>query len=307
MNSSRLVPSTSLAALLVAVASGPLSGCVAQDRYDAAVKDGQQVRGILAQCAADIEKTRAEVARLNAALLDAQAALDRQKKELDAGTASRGDLQAKLDNAIATGAQLKKELERLGKNADALLAEKGGLASALTDAKARLEELRKAQAAAAARAQLYKDVLAKFQKMIDAGELRIALRNGRMVIQLSNDVLFDSGHTQIKPAGQQALTQVAGVFRTIGDRKFQVAGDTDNVPIHNERFPSNWELSTERAVEVVRFLVAQGVRPELLSAAGYGEFDPVAPNDDPAGRTRNRRIEITLQPNIDELVSVPPG
>jgi chemotaxis protein MotB len=60
-------------------------------------------------------------------------------------------------------------------------------------------------------------------------------------------------------------------------------------------------------VEVVRFLVAQGVHPESLSAAGYGEFDPVAPNDDPAGRSRNRRIEISLQPNIDELVSVPPS
>ena len=96
-------------------------------------------------------------------------------------------------------------------------------------------------------------------------------------------------------------------FRTIGDRKFQVAGDTDNVPIHNERFASNWELSTARAVEVVRFLIAQGVRPELLSAAGYGEFDPVAPNEDAGGRAKNRRIEITLQPNIDELVYVPPG
>jgi len=77
------------------------------------------------------------------------------------------------------------------------------------------------------------------------------------------------------------------------------------VPIETSLFPSNWELSTARAVQVVRFLVAQGMRPELLSAAGYGEFDPIRPNDDPEGRARNRRIEITLQPNIDELVSVP--
>jgi chemotaxis protein MotB len=100
---------------------------------------------------------------------------------------------------------------------------------------------------------------------------------------------------------------VAVIFRSIGDRKFQVAGDTDNVPIHTERFPSNWELSTARAVEVVRYLIAQGVRPDVLSAAGYGEFDPVASNDDASSRARNRRIEITLQPNIDELVAVPAG
>ena len=292
----------------VALACAALAaGCVSKDQFDTAVRDGQQVRATLAACSAEVDKSHAEIARLNAALTQAQALLDEQRKSLAAATGSSRDLQAKLDNAIATNAQLKKELERLGKNADALLAERGGLASALTDAKARLEELRKAQAAAAARAQLYKEVLAKFQKMIDAGELRIALRNGRMVIQLANDVLFDSGHTEIKGAGQQALTQVAGIFRTIADRKFQVAGDTDNVPIHSERYPSNWELSTARAVEVVRFLIAQGVRPEVLSAAGYGEFDPVAPNDDAASRARNRRIEISLQPNIDELVAVPPG
>ena len=64
-------------------------------------------------------------------------------------------------------------------------------------------------------------------------------------------------------------------------------------------------LSTARAVEVVKLLVATGVRPQTLSAAGYGEFDAIAPNDGPQGRAKNRRIEITLQPNIDELVSVP--
>jgi chemotaxis protein MotB len=281
--------------------------CVPKDRFDAAINDAQQAHAQLGLCAGDLAKSRTDLARLNDALAQAQAVIDQEKKALADAGGNAKDLQTKLDNAIATSAQLKKELERLGKNADALLAEKGGLASALSDAKARLEELRRAQAAAAARAQLYKEVLAKFQKMIDAGQLRIALRNGRMVIQLANDVLFDSGHTEIKPAGQQALAQVAVIFKSIGDRKFQVAGDTDNVPIHSERFPSNWELSTARAVEVVRFLIAQGVRPDVLSAAGYGEFDPVASNDDASSRARNRRIEITLQPNIDELVAVPAG
>jgi chemotaxis protein MotB len=95
------------------------------------------------------------------------------------------------------------------------------------------------------------------------------------------------------------------VLRTIGNRRFQVAGHTDNVPITTTKFNSNWELSTERAVVVVRFLIGRGLRPDLLSAAGYGEFDPIAPNDSPANKSKNRRIEITLQPNIDELVGIP--
>jgi chemotaxis protein MotB len=99
--------------------------------------------------------------------------------------------------------------------------------------------------------------------------------------------------------------QVARVLATIPGRAFQVAGHTDNVPIDSARFPSNWELSTARAVEVVKLLVSQGVGPKTLSAAGYGEFDPVASNDAPDGRAKNRRIEITLQPNLDELVVAP--
>jgi chemotaxis protein MotB len=102
-----------------------------------------------------------------------------------------------------------------------------------------------------------------------------------MVLQLANDVLFDSGRTDIKPAGKDALAQVAAILATITDRHFQVAD------------------------EVVHFLVAQGMHPEVLSAAGYGEFDPVASNDTPDGRAKNRRTEITLEPNINELVAIP--
>jgi chemotaxis protein MotB len=186
-----------------------------------------------------------------------------------------------------------------------MLQEKGTLSKALEDAKTRLEELRRAQAAAEERAQLFQQFVLKFKKLIDAGQLKVATRAGRLVIQLSNDVLFDSGQTVIKPAGKEALTQVAKVLATVRGRAFQVAGHTDNVPIQTARFPSNWELSTARAVEVVKLLLAQGVAPQALSAAGYGEFDPIASNDSPDGKAKNRRIEITLQPNLDELVAAP--
>ncbi len=286
-----------------------LPACVPTGRYDAAINDAQAAHAEAARLAAEQTGLRAEVDRLNKALSAAETAASQRDKTLAAALSgaqgSAHDLQAKLDGAVAENDQLRKELARLGKNADALLAEKGMLASALAGARARLDELRKAQASADARAALFKQLALKFQKMIDAGELKVALRNGRMVIQMSNDVLFDSGQTDIKPAGKAALTQVGDVLRTIQNRSFQVAGDTDNVPIQTVTYPSNWELSTRRAVEVVRFLVSRGIRPEVLSAAGYGEFDPVAPNDSSQGRTRNRRIEIVLQPNIDELVAVP--
>jgi chemotaxis protein MotB len=173
------------------------------------------------------------------------------------------------------------------------------------DLAAQLEELRKQKAAADARAELFNQFVAKFKKMIDAGKVSIHVRRGRIVLSLKNDVLFDEGKTDLKADGKQALTEIGQALKTVSSRSFQVAGHTDNLPIKNKEFASNWELSTARAVVVVKFLAQQGVSSGVLSAAGYGEFDPVAGNGDVAGRSKNRRIEISLVPNIEELISLP--
>ncbi len=88
-------------------------------------------------------------------------------------------------------------------------------------------------------------------------------------------------------------------------RRFQVAGHTDTIPIKTKEFPSNWELSTARAVAVVKLLTEKGVRSDVLSAAGYAEYDPASSNATDKGRTKNRRIEIVIVPNIEDLVKMP--
>jgi chemotaxis protein MotB len=173
------------------------------------------------------------------------------------------------------------------------------------DLAAQLDELRKQKAAADARAAMFNDFVAKFRKMIDAGKLSIHTRHGRIVLTLRNDVLFDQGKTDLKPDGQQALGEIGQVLKTVSARAFQVSGHTDNLPIKTKDFPSNWELSTARAVVVVKFLAKQGVAPAGLSAAGYAEWDPVGSNADANSRAKNRRIEISLVPNIEELISLP--
>ncbi len=293
------------ACFLAGSAALVFAACVPKDKYDAALADAQSVHAQLA-ASSDREKAKdAEIANLRQGLSDAQADVQQRDQKLSDLSTSDHNLQAQLDEGTAINAKLRGELERLGKNVDAMLQEKGTLSHALDDAKVRLEELRKAQAAAEARAQLFQQLVQKLKKMIDAGQLKVATRAGRLVIQLPNDVLFDSGQTAIKPVGKEALAQLAKVLVTIRGRAFQVGGHTDNVPILTARFPSNWELSTARAVEVVKLLITQGEDPHVLSAAGYGEFDPVATNDSSEGRAKNRRIELTLQPNLDELVAAP--
>ena len=181
---------------------------------------------------------------------------------------------------------------------------KAQLTAGLQDAEKRLEELRRQKAAAEARAATFRGLVEKLRSMIDAGQLKVAIRNGRMLIVLPNDVLFDSGRTDLRVAGQATLKQVAEALTGIADRRFLVAGHTDNVPIRTARFPSNWELSTARAVEVARLLVGAGMKAESVGAAGYAEFDPVAPNGTPQGRALNRRIEIILEPNLSDLPSL---
>ena len=273
---------------ILAVIIPSLAACVSKGQYDAAVADAQQAH---AQLEATEKAREAEEAEPQAATCRRRAKVAGPGPEAQRParppitTCRRGSTRARRSTRSCAA-----ELERLGKNVDSMLQEKGTLSKALDDAKVRLDELRKAQAAADARAQLFKDFIRKLKSMIDAGQLRVAMRAGRLVIQLPNDVLFDSGQTAIKPAGKQALAALAKVLVTVPGRSFQVAGDTDNVPIQTQRFPSNWELSTARAVEVVHFLVSQAVDPHALSAAGYGEFDPVAGNDTPDGRAKNRRI-----------------
>ena len=228
----------------------------------------------------EMDKTHAELA-------------DAQKKLQDTETA-RKDLEGKLADAQKREAELTKLLQGTA-------ADKDKLDKLLASSNQQLEDLAKQKAAADARAATYKSLTDKLRSMIDSGKLTVKIRKGRMLISLPNDVLFDSGSATLKKAGQDAVAQVAQALAEFSDRQFLVAGHTDDKAIHTTRFPSNWELATERAVTVTRFLVSKGMKPEQLGAVGYGEFDPVVPNDSDEHRAQNRRIEIQLQPNLSEL------
>jgi chemotaxis protein MotB len=267
------------------------SGCVTTKFHEQKLAEAESLR------AAQEKSAKGDIAALEEKLKATQAKLDKT-------TAERDSLQKKADELTALSSELKSRLEKLGQNVDKLTSEKGALAAGLEDAKTRLEELRKQKAAAEERAAVFRNLVAKLHAMISSGQLKVVIRDGRMLIALPNDVLFDSGKTNLKPEGQVAIGGVAQALQSITDRHFLVVGHTDNVPIHSAHFPSNWELSTARAVEVTKLLIADGMNPKLVGAAGYGEFDPVAANDTPDHKAQNRRIEIVLQPNLSDLPSL---
>jgi chemotaxis protein MotB len=146
----------------------------------------------------------------------------------------------------------------------------------------------------------YNQLVGALEEEIKRGELTISNLEGQLSVNLLNKILFDSGKTVIKKEGLKVLQSLGDVLSKFPDKALQVAGHTDNVQISErlrERFPSNWELSTARATSVVHFLQDKiGLPGERIIAAGYGEYQPVASNDDAEGRALNRRIQILLVP-----------
>jgi len=134
-------------------------------------------------------------------------------------------------------------------------------------------------------------------------DVTISKLQGKLTVNILDRVMFDSGEADLKPDGQAVMLKIAAFLAQHPELKIHVIGHTDNVPIRGNarlRFPTNWELSTARAVAAVRFLTERaGVDPRRLGAVGYGEYRPVADNSTPEGRARNRRIAITILP--DEL------
>lgn len=181
----------------------------------------------------------------------------------------------------------------------------GDLTKRLEQRKAEIAALKKQQEQIKATMAQYRKLREAFNKMIDAGELEIYHRRGRIMVALPSSVLFASGKAKLSRAGVKAVAQVAQVLAKLDGRRFLVAGHTDNVPIRTARFEDNWALSAARATTVTRDLVINGMSPSNLAAAGYGQHDPIRPNDSKENRRRNRRIEIILMPSIEELPDLP--
>jgi len=145
---------------------------------------------------------------------------------------------------------------------------------------------------AMARLQKGMDTLLKSDVM--KGKVQTRLETRGLVISLGENGVFDSGSDQIKPEGKALLDTIATSLVTVGNY-VRIEGHTDNVPISTAQFPSNWELSTARATAVVYQLIVKfGMKPDLISAAGYAEYRPAASNDTVEGRARNRRVDIIV-------------
>ena len=143
----------------------------------------------------------------------------------------------------------------------------------------------------------------QLQKEIAQGDVSITMGKRGLVVTVVAEVLFDSGKAKIKSQGESVLDKVANVLEPMSD-DIAIEGHTDNVPIKFSRWKSNWELSTQRALNVVHYFEDdKGIRPQRMSATGYGPYHPVTSNDTLEGKQMNRRVEIIVLPSSSSNAS----
>jgi len=140
----------------------------------------------------------------------------------------------------------------------------------------------------------YDSLVKDLTEEVKKGQLQVRQYKDMLTVDVAEQLFFDSGRATLKDTGKDVLKKVGDALKGYEDKVIRVVGHTDNVPIKTKVFPSNWELSVARATNVVHYLQEVGIPPERMIASGRAEYQPVAENDTPEGRKKNRRIEITL-------------
>lgn len=256
--------------LAVSVAVGVLSGCVAQSKYQALASKSTIDRTVLAKEVAGLRAEKEDLGRQLAGLHNEiarrEAQITAQKNEVESLQRQIASLNARLGETETRAAAVSTEKD---------------------------DEIRRLRGT-------YDTMVKSLESEIAKGEVKVKQIRDRLSVQLVEKILFDSGKAEIRTPGMEVLAKVATVLRSVKDKQIRIEGYTDSVPIGaglRQQFATNWELSTQRASTVVRFLQEKGsVDGKYLSAVGYGPFRPIASNETREGRAENRRIEIVLTP-----------
>jgi len=203
---------------------------------------------------------------------------------------------------------LQKQRGGLQDQVQALQAQRSGLEQQKTSLEQQQADLRKqvdaleqqkAQLLTASQQTLsqYDSLVRNLTEEVKKGELQVRQYKDMLTVDVAEQLFFDSGRANLKDTGKAVLKKVGDALKGYEDKVIRIVGHTDNVPISKSAqkvFPSNWELSVARATNVVRYLQEVGIPPERMIASGRAEYQPIAENDTPEGRKKNRRIEITL-------------
>ncbi|AKJ00475.1 chemotaxis protein MotB [Archangium gephyra] len=261
------------------------TGCVPQGKYDVAMQKAQTLDEQLQE-----EKGARAAADAKVRQLEEQVkGLEEKVSGLEQDKAALSTRLNTAEARLTAGAAERRALEQKNAELSALNEELASSRRKLAEAKEALEK----------RSAEYESLAKSLEKEISEGKIELSELRGRMTVNLKDKILFASGSARVGKEGLEALAKIAEALKGVQGKIIRVEGHTDDVPTDPKGpFPSNWELSLARSMAVVRSLQDAGVDPTVLSAAGYGPYQPIAPNDSPENRSLNRRIEIVLAPGV---------
>jgi flagellar motor protein MotB len=293
---------------LAAVLSLSLStGCVSKKQYDDLARTSRD------HASTDQAQIRTLTAQLQALKTDVDAATQatqaRDQKLGELGT-QRHNMQAALDEATAMNDQLRAELGRLGRDVDMMLKDKGTMSKALEDAKARLDELRRAQAAAETRVGIMRDIAGRFRALLDSGQMRLETRHGQLSLLLSGTMMFSGNKAELGTFGNKITEELAKAMLAaapVGSgRRFFVISHVDDTPKTKTGAQLAMDLGARRSIQVVEKLVALGVASDQLVVATVGPFEPVTITPEVDAKLGKAVLELSLQPGPEDLVQGKP-
>ena len=273
----------SLGLLAVAAALLVLGGCVAKSEYLRKQAEADALSRDVSALTTEKQGLRERISGIEERFNGLQA-------EKERFTAERNDLDARLNT-------LKEETNRTIEEQRNRVTELEGDKQMLGESIALLKKAKEAEVKTVSKT--YEQLLAEMKGEIEQGQIAITELQGKLTVDVLDKILFDSGQAEVKPEGLAVLKRVVEILMTVMDKVIRIEGHTDNIPIAGalaKRYPTNWELSAARAINVTRYLEKEGIDPSILSAAAFGEYQPVAENDTPEGRAKNRRIAIILLP-----------
>lgn len=285
-----------------------LSACVSKNTYQQKVIEANQLNKDVAQLNADIDQLQQEkqqlqddLSQLNERLVEVLQQNSKLQRNLLAANAEQERTEGDVSRHQQRINALQDQLKDMQQTNDNLLATIGERQAMIEELQRQVEKERIAREARLAKVKnTYDQLVSALEQEIKRGELTISNLEGQLSVNLQNQILFDSGKTEIRKEGQKVLQSLGDVLNKFPDKALLIEGHTDNVQISSrliDTFPTNWELSTARATSVVHFLQDKvGLPGERLGAAGYSEYRPVASNQEAEGRAQNRRIQILLVP-----------
>ena len=279
-----------LAVVVVAFIILGAGGCVAKSDYLRKQAEADVLNRDLAALTAQNSDFKAQIEKLTAATEGLIADKDRLIIDTERLEKERTERDARLNRITE---ETSRTIEELRNRNIELEGDKQMLAESISLLKKTKEvEVRTVS-------KTYEDLLSEMKSEIAQGQIAITELKGKLTVDVVDKILFDSGQTEIRPEGLGVLKRVVEILMTVTDKVIRVEGHTDSIQIGGalaKRYPTNWELSAARALNVTRFLEKEGIDPTLLSAVAFGEHQPIAENDTLEGRARNRRIAIILLP-----------